>query len=193
MIPPSTAAQNNIETIMRLEDEAETDRSFAARSSEMIGHFAGTVAFAAIQFALVAAWVGINLSAAAFDPFPFPFLSSVLAFEAVMLTCFILIRQTRMGVRADRRNHLALQINLLAEQEATKIIQMLQRMSRQMGIEGAVTDSETRALATNTSIDGLVRDLRVSLEEESPPAAEPAVAAAVEPAGGSPSQTAADS
>ena len=162
----TATAQTNIATITRLEEEAESDRSFAERTSEMIGRFAGTISFALFQLVFVGLWIGINLRRGAFDPFPFSFLSAVLSFEAVMLTAFILIRQTRMSLRADRRNHLALQINLLAEQEATKIIQMLARMSGQMGIEGAVTDSETRALGTNTSIDGIARDLRESLDEQ---------------------------
>ena len=80
-----------------------------------------------------------------------------------MLTAFVLIRQNRMSFRADRRNHLGLQINLLAEKEITTIIQMLGRMSQQMGIEAEVTDSETRELAEDTSIETIARDLRDNL------------------------------
>lgn len=167
----TTTAQTNIETILRLETEAENDRSIAERASEMIGRFAGTLSFVLAQLCLVGLWLAVNLGSNAFDPFPFSLLSAVLSFECVMLTAFILIRQNRMGLRADRRTHLALQINLLAEQEATKIIQMLERMSRQMGMEAAVTDSETKHLAADTSIDGIVRDLRDTLTGETPPKA----------------------
>ena len=73
-----------------------------------------------------------------------------------------------MSLRADRRNHLALQINLLSEQEATKIIQMLGRMSKQMGIEQHVTDSETRELAADTSIDDIARELQNTMDEGKP-------------------------
>jgi uncharacterized membrane protein len=170
-VPQTTTAQTNIETITRLEDEAETDRSIAERTSETIGRFAGTMSFVLIQLCFVGLWIGINLGSSAFDPFPFSLLSVVLSFECVMLTAFILIRQNRMNLQAHRRSHLALQINLLSEQEATKIIQMLERMSRQMGIEAAVTDSETKELAANTSIDGIARDLRESLGAETKPKA----------------------
>ena len=165
MLQPTTA-QTNVETILRLEDEAEADQSIAARASETIGRFAGTITFVLVQLCLVGLWLGINLGSRAFDPFPFSLLSVVLSFECVMLTAFILIRQNRMSLRADQRTHLALQINLLSEQEATKIIQMLERMSRQMGIESAVTDSETRELGTDTSIDSIVRNLREPLIEQ---------------------------
>jgi uncharacterized membrane protein len=82
----------------------------------------------------------------------------------VLLTAFVLIRQNRMSLRADRRSHLGLQINLLSEKEITKVIQMLGRMSKQMGIEAEVTDSETRELSENTSIETIARDLRANLD-----------------------------
>ena len=166
--PSASTSQINIETIIRLEEEAEKDRTTAERVSETIGHFAGTISFVVIQLGFVAAWIVINLTGAAFDPYPFFLLAGLLAFEAVTLTAFVLIRQNRMSLRADRRNHLALQINLLSEQEATKIIQMLGRMSKQMGIEGEVTDSETRELAADTSIDGIARDLQTTMDEGKP-------------------------
>jgi uncharacterized membrane protein len=46
----------------------------------------------------------------------------VLALEAVLLTAFVLIRQNWMSLKADQRSHLDLQITLLAEREATKVI-----------------------------------------------------------------------
>ena len=165
-MPETTTSQTNIATIIRLEEEAESDRTGTERVSERIGHFAGTLSFVIVQVAFVAVWIAINLGKNGFDPYPFPLLAGLLAFEAVTLTAFVLIRQNRMSVRADRRNHLNLQINLLAEQEATKIIQMLARMSRQMGIEDAVTDTESRALSGDTSIAGIARDLREGMAED---------------------------
>jgi uncharacterized membrane protein len=133
---------------------------------------AGTIGFVGFQLALVWLWVLINTGAfrsiPAFDPYPFVFLATVLAFEGVLLTAFVLIRQNRMSARADRRNHLQLQINLLSEQEVTKVIQMLERMSRQMGIEGEVTDRETKELAADTAIEGIADELRNHLEKPGP-------------------------
>jgi uncharacterized membrane protein len=55
-------------------------------------------------------------------------LGTLLALEAVLLASFVLIRQNKMSEMSDRRGHLDLQISLLAEKEATKVIQLLQRM-----------------------------------------------------------------
>ena len=45
---------------------------------------------------------------------------------------------------------------------------MLERMSRQMGIERQVTDAESKELAEDTSIENIARELRESLEAEVP-------------------------
>jgi uncharacterized membrane protein len=62
-------------------------------------------------------------------------LSSITSLEAVLLTAFVLIKQNRMAVIADRRDHLDLQVNLLTEREATQMIQMLDRLSTHFGID----------------------------------------------------------
>ena len=165
-MPQDSTSQINIDAIIRLEEEGERGGSATARVSEQIGQFAGTLSFVVLQVVFAAAWVAFNATREGFDPYPFPLLAGLLAFEAVTLTAFVLIRQNRMSLRADRRNHLDLQINLLSEQEATKIIQMLARMSRQMGIEDAVTDTESRALSGDTSIAGIARDLREGMAED---------------------------
>ena len=68
-----------------------------------------------------------------FDPYPFKLLCMIVSMEGVLLSTFVLIKQNRMGQRADRRNHLDLQVNLLTEQEVTKVIQMLEAISQPPG------------------------------------------------------------
>src|SRR3954453_20759617 len=76
--PPSTA-QSNIETVVQLEEEEERHRSFADRFPEMIGSFAGSVAFVVCQLAFVGLWAvansGVVPGLPAFDPFPYSLLS----------------------------------------------------------------------------------------------------------------------
>ena len=68
-----------------------------------------------------------------------------------------------MSQRADQRSHLDLQVNLLAEKEVTKVIQMLERISRQLGIECEVVDPEARELGEITAVGGLARKLEEKL------------------------------
>ena len=88
-------------------------------------------------------WIIVNAGAlprvAPFDPFPYPLLSLITSLEAVLLTAFVLIKQNRMGVIADRRDHLDLPVNLLTEQQATQIIQMLDRLSTRLASTSTMT------------------------------------------------------
>lgn len=164
-----STAQTNVQRIVRLEEGGERDRTLIDKISERIGHFAGTLGFVIFQTVMVTIWLVVNAGAVpsipSFDPYPFGFLATVLGLEGVTLTAFVLIRQNRMSMRADRRNHLQLQINLLSEQEVTKVIQMLERMSQQMGIEAEVTDLESKELAADTPIEGIANELREHLED----------------------------
>src|SRR3954462_4279034 len=163
---PSRTAQTNIEKVVQLEEEEERQRSFADRFPEMVGSFAGSVAFVVCQLAFVGLWAVANSEVVpglpAFDPFPYSLLSGVLGLESVLLTAFVLIRQNRVSLMADRRSHLDLQISLLAEKETTKIIQMLERMSRQMGMEHQVTDQETKELGEATAVESWPGNSRTS-------------------------------
>jgi uncharacterized membrane protein len=48
----------------------------------------------------------------------------IVAFEAVVLSSFTLMRQNRMAKRGELRDHLNLQVDLIAEKEITKLLQM---------------------------------------------------------------------
>jgi uncharacterized membrane protein len=159
------AHETNVEKVVQLEAEQEKHVAPANRLSEAIARFAGTNAFVLVQLVCVGLWIIINTGAIVdpFDPYPFVLLGMLLALEAVLLTSFVLIRQNRMGQIADRRAHLDLQINLLAEKESTKVLQLLQRMSREMGIEQLVTDRETKELSRDTEIEDVARDLKENL------------------------------
>jgi uncharacterized membrane protein len=168
--PASKIHVSNIDTVVRLEEEQEQRITRAHRLSESIGKFAGRPAFAIVQIIVVMLWIAVNTSligpTAAFDPYPFPFLGLVLALEAVLLASFVLIRQTRMSEKADQRGHLDLQINLLAEKEATKVIQMLQKMSHHLGIKDQMMDPEVNELSKDTEVEEVARELQENLQNE---------------------------
>ena len=67
--------------------------------------------------------VGVNVDAIreinSFDPFPFPFLTMTESLEAIVLALFVLASQNRLALQPDKRSHLDLQIDLLAERGMT--------------------------------------------------------------------------
>jgi uncharacterized membrane protein len=87
------------------------------------------------------AWVILNVLPGIphFDLFPFTFLTLVVSLEAIFLSTFILISQNHETRLSERRNQLDLQINLLTEQENTKMLKLLERIAEKVG---AVTNDD---------------------------------------------------
>lgn len=161
--PVRRTTEKNIKSILKLEEKDEQELSAFHRFSHMVGGFVGTIYFILVQCVFVLLWIGLNMhpsaKAHAFDPYPFPLLSIVLALEAVLLTSFVLIRQNAIDLRSERRNHLDLQINLLAEKEATSILKILREIADHLDLEVS-SEAEHEELAADTAVENIARDLR---------------------------------
>ena len=168
--PNAGTVLENIQAIIRMEEDQARDRGVTDRIADAIGSFAGTVTFVALHLAWFVVWAAVNTGLlpviAAFDPYPFQLLCMIVSMEGVLLSTFVLIKQNRMGQRGDRRNHLDLQINLLTEKEVTKVIQMLEAISAHLGIENRVVDAETRELGQVTAVSDLADELKRTIPEE---------------------------
>jgi uncharacterized membrane protein len=55
--------------------------------------------------------------------------------EAIFLAIFILMSQNRAARISEKRSHLDLQLNLLSEQENTKMLEMLEQIGKAVGAE----------------------------------------------------------
>ena len=169
MNPPNPAV-SNIVTVARLEQQFLERRTLVERIGDVIGGFAGSMAFVVIHVVGLAAWFLLNdrviPGVKPFDPYPYMFLSMAVSIEAVLLSTFVLMKQNREGRRADQRAHLMLQVDLLAEQEATKTLQLLQRICDRLEISDARQDPEAKMLAENTAIEELAREIKDKLPEE---------------------------
>src|SRR5690348_10791799 len=128
--------QRNIEAVRQLEEAAKEERTASDRVAEVIAKFCGSMTFVWVHVAWFGIWVLINVMPGLphIDPFPFTFLTLVVSLEAIFLSTFILISQNHDTQLSERRNHLDLQINLLAEQENTKILELLQAIAEKVGV-----------------------------------------------------------
>jgi uncharacterized membrane protein len=98
-----------------------------------------------------------------FDPFPFQLLTLIVSLEAIFLSTFILISQNRDMQLAERRNHLDLQINLLTEQENTKMLMMLKQIANKIGADVS-QDPDVNVLEQATRPDRLVEQIEQAFE-----------------------------
>lgn len=163
-----TSVAENVEKVVQVESEALQPRSRSEAVTDTIGGFVGTISFVIAQLVAFAVWMIVNAGTipqlAPFDPFPYPLLSSITSLEAVLLAAFVLMKQNRMGMVADRRDHLDLQVNLLTEQRATQIIQMLDRVSTRLGVDHH-HDETGRELGRNVAVEHLVEELHSRLPD----------------------------
>jgi len=156
--------KKNIEAIASLEQEALHNRTFADRVSDAITKFSGSTAFVILHVVWFAFWIAWNMGSHAFDRFPFELLTMIVSLEAIFLSTFVLISQNRMTKQADKRAHLDLQINLLAEEEMTLVLRLLRRICAQLKIELDDSD-EAKALSTKTDPHQLMKELQQKLPE----------------------------
>ncbi len=128
----STHMDRNVRAIAKLERDAMADRGPGDRMSDAITWVAGSSAFVVVHIILFTVWIAINVglvpSVRPFDPYPFNFLTLVVSLEAIFLSIFVLMSQNRAARLADRRAHLDLQIDLLAERELTAMLHMLRAL-----------------------------------------------------------------
>lgn len=94
--------------------------------------------FVAANLLFVIGWILFNTLMSDnrhFDPYPFSLLSLIASLEAIFLSTFILISQNQDAALAEQRNQLELQINLLTEQENTKMLAMLKLIAKKLGVD----------------------------------------------------------
>jgi uncharacterized membrane protein len=86
--------------------------------------------------------------------------------EAIVISSFILIRQSRLGRRSDERDHLMLQILLLTEKEITAVLGMDRHIATEMGLHKEANQPNVRELSRETSIEDVAQTIKESLPEK---------------------------
>lgn len=161
-IKPSipNVVSSNIRSVADMELALEERRGVVDRIADIIGGFSGSMTFVAIHVVWFLAWFLINTGVISgiprFDPYPFILLAMIVSVEGVLLSTFVLMKQNRMQKRIDVRDQLNLQIDLLAETEITKSLQLLRAICRKFEIEEAKADADLEEMANTTSVDLIV-------------------------------------
>jgi uncharacterized membrane protein len=164
----SSALEENVQAIKRWESTILLARSKAEQVSDWIACTAGSGPVLVLHVVWFGAWVTVNAGAVrGIRPFdPFPFLTMTVSLEAIFLALFVLASQNRLTRQADKRSHLDLQIDLLAEREMTAVLQLLQDIAHHLEVQTSVTSEQLRDLMKKTDL----RRLTNRLEELAEPA-----------------------
>ena len=171
----SEPASRNIEAIASLEREALLDRSRLDRFTDAITALAGSRAFIIGHAVWFAVWIAVNTTVSRpFDPYPFGLLMLIVSLEAIFLSAAVLMTQNHMQRIADKRAHLDLQVNLLAEQELTTMLKMLTQISQRLGVEVAAADPSVEQHLKDTDIQTISDALDRELPGPTAPSSAPA-------------------
>ena len=145
----------NIAAVAKLERESRARKSSFDRVIDAVRAWAGSPMFIVVHVAWIGSWIVFNVEGRAFDPYPFSFLNMTLAVEAIILSSFVLMAQDRMTTDADRRDHLNLQVDLLAEQELTAILNVVVTIAERAGIDVTAEVPEIDRLRARTDVNKL--------------------------------------
>lgn len=166
--PDQNIPDRNIQSILELEKESLQNLSAAERLANSITRVAGSTPFIVFHLVWFVLWIFFNSGLIAaikpMDAFPFSFLTFIVSLEAIFLSLLVLMTQNRMTRNADKRAHLDLQINMLAEQESTATLQMLEKIAMHLGIHE--TAEEARQLEEVTDVTQLSKKIDQHMESE---------------------------
>jgi uncharacterized membrane protein len=132
--------RRNIETLRDQRKEAARSASREEKLADAITAFTGSMRFVYLHLVLYGGWIAWNLIPGFphFDP-SFVILAMEASVEAIFLSTFVLISQNRALVATDKRDELDLHINLLAEHELTRLIEMVSAIAGKLEVR---TDAE---------------------------------------------------
>ena len=162
--------RKHIETIAKQEKEFQQGQTAFDKVGHAIGGFVGSFPFILFHVLWFSTWLFLNTVPnrfiPPFDPFPFALLAILIEIEGIFLASFILMRQNRMNRRSDEREHLTLQVLLLAEQEITALIDIERKKSIYNGFSEVSRDPTIERLSQPPSVDDLTETLKEHLPTE---------------------------
>ena len=121
----------------------------------------GSNLFLFVNLLIFIIWIVINTGQIPgikpFDPFPFSLLTTSVSLEAIILAILVLTSQNRASKVADLREEVQLQVNVITEEEITRMMSMLVLLLQKNGIP----------IPEDTRLQELLQDTDVSQIEKS--------------------------
>jgi uncharacterized membrane protein len=159
----------NVHALERIRSVHLGRRDLQGRAADRITRFAGSMACIYLHLTLFGSWLIINTGLVPglepFDPFPFVMLAMFASVEAIFLSTFVLISQNRQAELAEKRNDLDLQINLLAEHEITRLLQLVDEIAKRVGVPR--DPARTDPLKQDVHPEAVVRRMEAVTKESS--------------------------
>ncbi len=166
--------EDSVRTMADLHAEHYDRMPALGRLLDVLTARAGAPHFVIGLVLVMAAWIGLNLGMIAaglkpLDPPPFGYLQTAGTAFALCMTCLILSTQRREDELSTRRQQMTLELSLLAEQKASKAIQLLEELRRDSPLVSNRRDETAETLAM-PSDPRMIRDAIQESHEDRAPA-----------------------
>ena len=163
----SPIIQRNIRAVAELAAEQQKAKSMEDQFAMTVSRFAGSMNFVYVHAIVFGVWTAASLG---WIPGIHHFdkglvaLNTIATLEAIFLATFVLIAQNRMAANEEIRNHLDVQVSLLAEDETTHILRLVAAIGKQMGIDEA-HDPEIKQLIRSVEAQEIIDQIEVQIDK----------------------------
>jgi uncharacterized membrane protein len=134
---------------------SDRNRTLAERIADQIAGVFGSVEFIGLHVVWFAGWIAWNTGLVPdvlpFDPYPFGLLTMIVSLEAIFLSSFVLLSQSRSAKVADLREDVDLNINVQTELEVTKVLNLVDEIHQHLGLK-TTHDRELEQLKQRTDV-----------------------------------------
>jgi len=141
-----------------IHSKVQFHKSITDRIALWITNVFGSMRFLTLCLALFTGWILWNLkffhSLQPFDPYPFYMLTMIVSLFAIILSISVLINQNRERRLRNLRQQLEFEVNVRAEKEITKVLEMLHEIQIKLGMN-AHPDNELKEMKENLDIQNL--------------------------------------
>ena len=152
------------------EAKALKSRSLLTQVADDLTETFGSTGFLFLNALFFLVWILINLEVIpglpAFDPFPFGLLTMAVSLEAIFLSIFVLVSQNRSSYVNSIREEVHLRVNLIAEEEITKVLEILAEIRKEMGIKK--TDKELEDMLHRIDTNYIERSILQQINRAKP-------------------------
>ena len=132
--------------------------------------FASSTPFLVIHAIVFVGWIAWNIPMSGlrrFDPYPFGMLTTIVSLEAIFLSIFVLMTQSRESHIGELREELTLQVNLKIEEEMTKTLHLVAGLYSRLGLVLA-DDPELKAMLEPLNPAEIEEELTAQIHEAIP-------------------------
>lgn len=173
-MPPTSSPKFKRYIFRSLEAKSLRSRPLATRMADELTELCSSPTFLFLNAGFFIFWIVLNSGLipgfVPFDPYPFGFLTMAVSLEAIFLSIFVLVSQNRAAQTATLRDKLNLRINLIAEQEITKLLRLQVALLKKLKLDDDLRkDAELAFMLKDVDAGSLEQTILDQLERADQP------------------------